>query len=67
MNIIDFNPDWTSEIAFCFVDNTRIYQSGIRELMKNQADGTLGREREDAPCSAELRRSCASPGRRCQS
>ena len=41
MNIIEFNPCRTSEIAFCFVDNTRTYQSGIRELMKNQADGTL--------------------------
>ena len=41
MNIIDCNPAWTSDIAFCFVDNTRTYQSDIRELIKNQADGTL--------------------------
>jgi hypothetical protein len=41
MNVLEFNPGWTSNIAFCMVDNTRTYQSGIRELMKNQADGTL--------------------------
>ena len=41
MNILEFNPAWKTDIAFCFVDNTRSYQSGIREFMKNQADGTL--------------------------
>ena len=41
MNIIEFNTDYNSDIAFCFVDNTRNYQSNIREFMKNQADGTL--------------------------
>ena len=41
MNILEFNPDWKTDIAFCFVDNTRSYQSSIREFMKNQADGTL--------------------------
>jgi hypothetical protein len=41
MNIIEFNPGWQTDIAFCFVDNTRKYESGIREFMKNQADGTL--------------------------
>jgi hypothetical protein len=41
MNVIEFNLDWSTEIAFCFVDNTRTYQSSIRESMKNQADGTL--------------------------
>jgi len=41
MNIIEFNPKWRTNIAFCFVDNTRSYSSGIRELIKNQADGVL--------------------------
>ncbi len=41
MNIIEFNPKWHTDIVFCFVDNTRKYQSHIREFMKNQADGTL--------------------------
>jgi hypothetical protein len=41
MNILEFNPVRKTDIAFCFVDNTRSYQSGIREFMKNQADGTL--------------------------
>ena len=41
MNILEFNPGWKTDIAFCFVDNTRLYQSSIREFMKNQADGTL--------------------------
>lgn len=41
MNVIEFNPGWKTDIAFCFVDNTRSYQSNIREFMKNQADGTL--------------------------
>ena len=41
MNIIEFNPGQKTDIAFCFVDNTRTYQSSIREFMKNQADGTL--------------------------
>ena len=41
MNIIEFNPGWKTDIAFCMVDNTRKYQSNIREFMKNQADGTL--------------------------
>lgn len=41
MNILEFNPVWKTDIAFCFVDNTRSYQSSIREFMKNQADGTL--------------------------
>jgi hypothetical protein len=41
MNVLEFNPGGASEIAFCFVDNTRTYHSGIRELVKNQADGTL--------------------------
>jgi hypothetical protein len=41
MNILEFNPGWKTDIAFCFVDNTRTYQSNIREFMKNQADGTL--------------------------
>ena len=41
MNILEFNPVCKTDIAFCFVDNTRSYQSGIREFMKNQADGTL--------------------------
>ena len=41
MNVIEFNPGWKTDIAFCFVDNTRTYQSDIREFMKNQADGTL--------------------------
>jgi hypothetical protein len=41
MNIIEFNPGWKTDLAFCFVDNTRTYQRDIREFMKNQADGTL--------------------------
>lgn len=41
MNVLEFNTGGASEIAFCFVDNTRTYHSGIRELVKNQADGTL--------------------------
>ena len=41
MNILEFNPVCKTDIAFCFVDNTRSYQSSIREFMKNQADGTL--------------------------
>lgn len=41
MNVIEFNPGWKTDLAFCFVDNTRTYQSDIREFMKNQADGTL--------------------------
>ncbi len=41
MNILEFTPGWKTDIAFCFVDNTRSYQSSIREFMKNQADGTL--------------------------
>jgi len=41
MNILEFNPQWKTDIAFCFVDNTRNYKSNIREFMKNQADGTL--------------------------
>jgi hypothetical protein len=41
MNIIEFNPGWKTDIAFCCVDNTSTYQSSIREFMKNQADGTL--------------------------
>ena len=41
MNVIEFNTHYNSDIAFCFVDNTRNYQSNIREFMKNQADGTL--------------------------
>lgn len=41
MNVLEFNPGWKTDIAFCFVDNTRTYQSNIREFMKNQADGTL--------------------------
>ena len=41
MNVIEFNPKWRTNIAFCFVDNTRNYTSGIRELIKNQADGVL--------------------------
>ena len=41
MNILEFNPNWKTDIAFCFVDNTRKYQSNIQEFMKNQADGTL--------------------------
>ena len=41
MNILEFNPGWKTDIAFCFVDNIRTYQSDIREFMKNQADGTL--------------------------
>lgn len=41
MNVLEFNPGWKTNIAFCLVDNTRTYQSNIRELMKNQADGTL--------------------------
>lgn len=41
MNVIEFNPKWRTNIAFCFVDNTRSYTSGIRELIKNQADGVL--------------------------
>lgn len=41
MNVKEFNPKWKTDIAFCFVDNTRSYQSNIREFMKNQADGTL--------------------------
>lgn len=41
MNVIEFNPKWRTNIAFCFVDNTRSYDSGIRELIKNQADGVL--------------------------
>lgn len=39
--MLEFNPGMKTDIAFCFVDNTRTYQSGIREFMKNQADGTL--------------------------
>jgi len=41
MNVIEFNPKWRTNIAFCFVDNTRSYSSGICELIKNQADGVL--------------------------
>ena len=41
MNVLEFNPGWKTNIAFCMVDNTRTYQSNIREFMKNQADGTL--------------------------
>ena len=41
MNIIEFNPNKNTDIAFCFVDYTRLYKSSIKELMKNQADGTL--------------------------
>lgn len=41
MNILEFNPGWKTDIVFCFVDNTRTYLSGIQDLMKNQADGTL--------------------------
>ena len=41
MNVLEFDPGWENDIVFCFVDNTRTYQSNIRELMKNQADGTL--------------------------
>lgn len=41
MNVIEFNSGWKTDLAFCFVDNTRTYQSDIREFMKNQADGTL--------------------------
>jgi hypothetical protein len=41
MNVLEFNPGWKTDIAFCFVDNARTYQSNIREFMKNQADGTL--------------------------
>jgi hypothetical protein len=41
LNILEFNPGWKTDIAFCFVDNIRTYQSDIREFMKNQADGTL--------------------------
>ena len=28
MNILEFNPGWKTDIAFCFVDNTRKYQIG---------------------------------------
>ena len=41
MNILEFNPSWKTDIAFCFVDNTRQYLPHIRELIKNQADGCL--------------------------
>jgi hypothetical protein len=41
MNILEFNPQWKKDIAFCFVDNTRQNLSPIRELIKNQADGCL--------------------------
>jgi hypothetical protein len=41
MNVIEFDPGWKTDIAFCFVDNTRTYQSNIREFIKNQADGVL--------------------------
>lgn len=41
MNILEFNPNKNTDIVFCFVDNTRLYKNNIRELMKNQADGTL--------------------------
>jgi len=41
MNVIEFDPGWRTDIAFCFVDNTRTYQSNIREFIKNQADGVL--------------------------
>jgi hypothetical protein len=41
MNILEFNPGWGTDVAFCFVDNTRTYKSDIRELIKNQADGVL--------------------------
>lgn len=41
MNVLEFNPHWKNDIAFCFVDNTSKYQSTTRELIKNQADGTL--------------------------
>ena len=41
MNVIEFNPNWRTNIAFCLVDNTRTYTDGIRELIKNQADGVL--------------------------
>ena len=41
MNVIEFNPKWRTHIAFCLVDNTRSYTSGICELVKNQADGVL--------------------------
>lgn len=41
MNVIEFDPKWGTNIAFCFVDNTRTYEGSIRELVKNQADGVL--------------------------
>ena len=41
MNILEFNPQWKADIAFCFVDNTRQYLPHIKELIKNQADGCL--------------------------
>ena len=41
MNVIEFNTRWETDIVFCFVDNTRAYNSNTREFMKNQADGTL--------------------------
>jgi hypothetical protein len=41
MNILEFNPGQNTNIAVCFVDNTRLYEHGIRELIKNQADGVL--------------------------
>jgi hypothetical protein len=41
MNILEFNPGWSKDIAVCFVDNTRLYNSNARELIKNQADGVL--------------------------
>ena len=41
MNILEFNPQWKTNIAFCFVDNTRQYLPHIKELIKNQADGCL--------------------------
>lgn len=39
MNIIAASTK--RDIVFCFVDNTRTYQSDIRSLIKNQADGVL--------------------------
>ena len=41
MNILTFDRNWKKNIVFCMVDNIKNYQSDIRLLMKNQADGVL--------------------------
>jgi hypothetical protein len=42
MNIVEYLPaNINKDIAFCIVDYTKLYQDGIKELIKNQADGVI--------------------------